>query len=130
MVHPTNPSTTWLISDDYGALDIATTVGKLNRMQINADATGELTLRGLECSPLISFVQYTSKDNHVYGILEVGASLSLDERVALVAKSPKGTSSLFLERLFKVYMRTYMSGKILYSTSHLTGNNSDHKDAQ
>ena len=99
MVDPALPKERWMISKDYARLDAQTTLDKLQMIKIDPLSKGFLELYWLVGSPLFSFVHFMSHNKKPVGILEIGASLSLEERVALILN--QGT---LLNRIYKIHI--------------------------
>jgi len=68
----------------------------------------------LPSSPLLSFVYFSHSSNYEVGILEVGASLSLNERTAFILKTSENEDSI-LQRLHKMYKRVLTSHPISFN---------------
>jgi hypothetical protein len=92
VVGPKAPATAWLVASDYAQTDLAPSIDKLRQIKLTSDSQGSVEVRGPAASPLLSHMRFTDVSGVTTGVLEAGASLSLDERVSIILTSMSATS--------------------------------------
>lgn len=111
VVDPSAPKENWMITSDWARLDLSSALEKLDLIKISPESKGGLNIHLLPSSPLLSFVYFTHMNGYKIGILEVGASLSLEERTIFVFQSTNNGDTSILNRLHKMYSKVLESHK-------------------
>ncbi len=105
MVDPDIPREQWMIKSDYAQLDVDATLGKLRMIALEPNSSGSIKLFCLPSSPLFSFVHFVNQDDSQRGLLEAGASLSLNERTIFVLGPGDAFEGVMLERFYRMHLR-------------------------
>lgn len=86
LVDPALPREQWMVPTDYAQLDLEPSIDKFRRMPaLSADSRGSFDLYLLPNSPLFAFTGFEDAKDRC-GILEIGANLHFEERVAFVLR--------------------------------------------
>lgn len=107
IANPSLAGADWMIAEDEGIFDVNSIADKLRRIKVPEDCEGSLELYYLPNAPLMSLVSFTEQDDTEVGILEIGANLSLEERVGVVLKSSRSSTSILFDRVAKVHSMVF-----------------------
>jgi hypothetical protein len=103
LVDPDLPTESWMIPGDYAKADISGAIAKFEMIAPLRMGTGRFRLYRLPNSPVFSLTSWTDEVGKA-GVLELGASLQFDDRIAFVLRADEHEGEdQFLLILLKVY---------------------------
>jgi hypothetical protein len=103
LVDPDLPTESWMIPGDYAKADVPGALAKFEMIAPLRKGAGRFRLYRLPNSPVFSLISWTDEHGQA-GVLELGASLQFDDRIAFVLRVDEHEGEdQFLLILLKVY---------------------------